>query len=204
MTGLSNVVLAPKAALRLSRVTFVLVASGVAILGATLAGVGFGFVFNYTHSAPFGLYRGIADPASVSHTPAPYVFFCPDRRWPTMVGQPNYREPSHSCPDGLSPLIKPVLAWPGDTVRISSIGFEVNGRFIKNTAAINHDSSGHIIRPYPAGTYTVQKDQLWVVSNFSPRSFDSRYFGPIPLRSVHNWVKPFIVEKTYHPSEDRK
>lgn len=204
MTGLSNVVLAPKTVRRLSRISFVLVAGGVAILGATLAGVAFGFVFNYTHSAPFGLYKGISDPVNIAHTPAPYVFFCPDRRWPSMIGQPNYREPSHSCPDGLSPLIKPVIAWPGDTVQTSSAGIVVNGRLIAHTATIDHDSEGHPVHPYPPGTYTVAKNQLWVVSSFSPRSFDSRYFGPVPISSVHDWVEPFLVEKTYHPTEDRK
>jgi len=88
MIGLSN----PKFRSRLaslSRLSYIVIAFAVAFVGLTLAGVGFGFVFNFTHSAPFGLYKEIADPAKAPHTPAPYVFFCPDVRWPGMKGEPT-------------------------------------------------------------------------------------------------------------------
>jgi conjugative transfer signal peptidase TraF len=163
-----------------------------------VAWVSFGLIFNYTHSVPFGIYRAIADPASTAHNPAPYVFFCPDVRWSSMKDQPNYRDPMRTCPDGFSPLIKPVVAWPGDTVETSAAGIVVNGQMLPNTVAINRDSTGRQLHPFPAGTYRVQKDELWVVSSFSPRSFDSRYFGPVPLRSVHSWIRPLLVERSYH------
>src|SRR5260370_36563635 len=76
----------------LSRLSYIVVAFAVAFVGLTLAGVGFGFVFNFTHSAPFGLYKEISDPAKAPHTPAPYVFFCPDVRWPGMKGEPKDRK----------------------------------------------------------------------------------------------------------------
>ena len=86
MIGLSNPKLRNRLA-RLSRLSYIVVAFAVAFVGLTLAGVGFGFVFNFTHSAPFGLYKEISDPAKAPHTPAPYVFFCPDVRWPGMKGR---------------------------------------------------------------------------------------------------------------------
>src|SRR6185437_348029 len=85
MIGLSNPKFRVRLA-RLSRLSYIVVAFAVAFVGLTLAGVGFGFVFNFTHSAPFGLYKEIADPAKAPHTSAPYVFFCPDVRWPGMKG----------------------------------------------------------------------------------------------------------------------
>ena len=182
-----------------SRLSCVFVPLAVAAVATMFAWVSFGLVLNYTHSVPLGIYREIADPAGTPHSPAPYVFFCPDVRWPSMKGQPNYRDPMHTCPDGFSPLIKPVVAWPGDTVEISAAGIVVNGQPLPNTATINRDSTGRQLHPFPAGTYHVQTDELWVVSSFSPRSFDSRYFGPIPLRSVHSWIRPLLVERSYHP-----
>jgi conjugative transfer signal peptidase TraF len=199
MTGLYSPCL--RSAVRaFSRLSCVVVPIGIAALGTMFAWVGFGLVFNYTHSSPFGIYREIADPESTPHNPATYVFFCPDVRWPTMKGQPNYRDPMRTCPDGFSPLIKPVVAWPGDAVEVSAAGIIVNGQPLPNTATINGDSRGQQLYPYPAGTYRVQADELWVVSSFSPRSFDSRYFGPIPLRSVHSWIRPLLVESSYHPT----
>jgi conjugative transfer signal peptidase TraF len=183
-----------------SRLSCFFVSIAVAAVATMFTWVGFGLIFNYTHSVPFGIYREIADPASTPHNPAPYVFFCPDVRWPSMKDQPNYRDPMRTCPDGYSPLIKPVVAWPGDTVEISAIGIVVNGQPMPNTATINRDSTGRQLHPFPPGTYRVQADQLWVISTFSPRSFDSRYFGPIPLRSVHSWIRPLLVERLYHPT----
>lgn len=161
---------------------------------------GFGVVFNYTHSAPYGLYRAQFDAEVAIHSPAPYVFFCPDRRWPSMQGEPNYRDPMRTCPDGFSPLIKPVVAWPGDLVAVSPAGISVNGHPIKNSKPIERDSKGQQLRPFATGEYRVSPKELWVVSSFSPRSFDSRYFGPIPLKSVHSWLRPLLVERTYHPA----
>ncbi len=121
MIGLSNSRLGDLIT-RLSRLSYIVVAFAVAFVGLSLAGVGFGFVFNFTHSAPFGLYKEVSNPAEAPHTPTPYVFFCPDVRWPGLKGEPNYRKPMRTCPDGFAPLIKPVVAWPGDTVETSAQG----------------------------------------------------------------------------------
>ena len=182
-----------------ARLRCVFVPIGALAIGAMFLWTGFGVVFNYTHSAPFGLYREEFDSEAAIHDPAPYVFFCPDRRWPSMRGEPNYRDPMRTCPDGFSPLIKPVVAWPGDLVSVSANGIRVNGRPLPNSAPIERDSKGQQLRPFSDGEYRVGPNELWVVSSFSPRSFDSRYFGPIPLRSVHSWLRPLLVEHT-HPS----
>ena len=184
----------------LSRLRIIFVTIGALAIGTMLAWTGFGIVFNYTHSAPFGLYREQFESEKAIRSPAPYVFFCPDRRWPQMLGEPNYRDPMRTCPDGFSPLINPVVAWPGDIVSVSATGISVNGRALPNSAAIERDSKGHRLRPFAVGEYRVSPTELWVVSSFSPRSFDSRYFGPIPLKCVHSWLRPLLVEHAYHSS----
>jgi conjugative transfer signal peptidase TraF len=182
-----------------ARLRVVFVSLGALAIAAMLLWTGFGVVFNYTHSAPFGLYREQFDSEAAIHSPAPYVFFCPDRRWLSMRGEPNYRDPMRTCPDGFSPLIKPVVAWPGDLVSVSTDGVSVNGHMLKNSAPIERDSKGQQLRPFAIGEYRVNPKELWVVSSFSSRSFDSRYFGPIPLKSVHSWLRPLLVERAYHP-----
>src|SRR5260370_3630355 len=97
MIGLSN----PKFRSRLAtlaRLSYIVVAFAVAFVGLTLAGVGFGFVFNFTHSAPFGLYKEFSDPDKAPHTPALYVFFCPDDRCAGLKDEPNYRKAMHTSP----------------------------------------------------------------------------------------------------------
>ncbi|WP_114211556.1 conjugative transfer signal peptidase TraF [Acidisarcina polymorpha] len=171
--------------------------AAVSLLG-TLA---FGLVFNFTHSSPLGWYSEVSQRQIDAHAHNIYVFFCPDIRWPAMKGEPNYREPMRSCPDGFAPLIKPVIAWPGDLVTTSDAGVSVNGALIPKTAPITRDSQGQLLRPYPQGSYRVVPGELWAVSNFSPRSFDSRYFGPIPIRSVRQWLSPLLVERHYPGSK---
>ena len=183
-----------------ARLRIIFVPMGVLAIVTMFLWTGFGIVFNYTHSAPFGLYREQFDSEAAIHSPAPYVFFCPDRRWPSMNDEPNYRAPMRTCPDGFSPLIKPVVAWPGDLVSVTTTGISVNGRLLTNSAPISRDSKGQQLRAFAAGEYRVGLHELWVVSSFSSRSFDSRYFGPIPLKSVHSWLRPLLVERAYHPA----
>ncbi len=64
-------------------------------------------------------------------------------------------------------------------------------------AATGEDTPGlNFIAPYAATTMAeyfmeMGRDVLIVYS------FDSRYFGPIPLKSVHSWLRPLLVEHAY-------
>lgn len=155
----------------------------------------FGFVFNFTHSAPFGIYRQAAEPILATRKNSPYAFFCPDQRWPGLRNNPNTRRSLGTCPDGYAALLKPVVAWPGDVVTASPAGVIVNGTPVPNSSPLTRDSLGRELHPYPYGTYEVAQGQIWIVSSYSSRSFDSRYFGPVPLRTVREWVRPFITER---------
>ena len=170
-----------------------LLGTGAAVSAVALSE--FGFVFNFTHSAPFGIYRHAAEPTLATRKNSPYAFFCPDQRWPGLRNNPNTRRSLGTCPDGYAALLKPVVAWPGDVVTTSLGGVNVNGAQVPNSSPLTRDSLGRELRPYPYGTYKVAQDQIWVVSSYNARSFDSRYFGPVPLRTVREWVRPFITER---------
>jgi conjugative transfer signal peptidase TraF len=170
-----------------------LLGAGAAVSAVTFCE--FGFVFNFTHSAPFGIYRLVAQPTPDTRNNSPYAFFCPDQRWPGFRNNPNTRRSLGTCPDGYAALLKPVVAWPGDVVTTSSAGVIVDGIPVPNSSPLTRDSLGRELHPYPYGTYEVLAGQIWVLSSYSSRSFDSRYFGPVPLRTVREWVRPFITER---------
>lgn len=154
-----------------------------------------GVVFNLTPSIPRGVYQSISVPHKkrVGY----YILFCPDQKWPGFATNPNYRKSYlGNCPDGEEALIKPVSAWPGDTVTTTPIGVAVNGAIIHNSMPNTKDPFGKDLHPYAYGNYKVPAGQVWVISSYSPRSFDSRYFGPIPVTSIRSWLKPIAVEKT--------
>jgi conjugative transfer signal peptidase TraF len=159
-----------------------------------------GLLFNVSRSAPRGIYHSIPKPTFWTHkgntAEETYVFFCPGQQWPGFRDNPNYRKGwTGNCPDGYQALIKPVAAWPGDTVTVTPLGVAVNGAFIHNSMALPKDRNGKELHHHAFGNYKVGEGQIWVVSSYSPKSFDSRYFGPIPISAVQAWAKPLFTER---------
>ncbi|WP_275450238.1 S26 family signal peptidase [Bartonella vinsonii] len=40
---------------------------------------------------------------------------------------------------------------------------------------------------------TLQKDIAWFISSFDPVSFDSRYFGAVPITNIMGSAKPILT-----------
>jgi conjugative transfer signal peptidase TraF len=89
--------------------------------------------------------------------------------------------------------MKPVIASAGDIVDVSDRGIAVNGLLHANTAPKTKDSHGRAMVPWPSGQYRVASGFVWVASSYNPWSFDSRYFGPIPVGIIRDRLKPFLT-----------
>jgi conjugative transfer signal peptidase TraF len=98
-----------------------------------------------------------------------------------------------ACPPHAEPLLKPVVAIAGDLVEVSPLGISVNGREIAATALRPTDSAGRTLAAIQTGTYSVALGQVWLASSHDPRSFDSRYFGPVPTANVLGVARPLLV-----------
>lgn len=120
-------------------------------------------VWNATASAPIGLYRvGGTDLATgdmvIAWPPAAARDFAARRRYlPANV-----------------PLVKRVVAAPGDTVCALGAQIFVNGRRVARRLV--RDGAG---RPMPwwTGCVTLRNGALFLLMADSPASFDGRYFG---------------------------
>ena len=145
-----------------------------------------GVRLNSTGSLPVGLYRVSAA------ADANLVEFCPPEPLSRLSVVRRYRNPGN-CPDGDSPLLKPIVAWPGDVVVLSKSGIQVNGVLLRNTAPRSQDSKARLLPHYPFGAYRVSSGAIWVASTYHPLSFDSRYFGPISTTIVRHRLKPFLT-----------
>jgi len=99
------------------------------------------------------------------------------------------------CPDEAEPLVKPVATVGGDLVRVSANGISVNETPVANTAALTRDEAGRVLHPVPAGSYRVAADEVWLLSGHDPRSFDSRYFGAVPIADVLGVARPLWVRR---------
>src|SRR5215471_7624973 len=89
----------------------------------------FGVRINLTSSLERGFYIVSRKPS------ANLVEFCPEGDAASTSLQRGYRAQGGTCPDGGSPLMKPIAAVPGDRVEVTSNGIRVNEKLIPNSAA---------------------------------------------------------------------
>jgi conjugative transfer signal peptidase TraF len=108
--------------------------------------------------------------------------------------------PEGTCPSGAAPVGKVVAALPGDTVDVTDLGSFVNGSLLPNSAPLLHDSKGREM-PRLRGRFILQAGTAWLYSGHSLRSFDSRYYGPVPLSGVRGQLFPLLTRgEAYRPS----
>ena len=152
-----------------------------------------GIRVNFTSSLERGFY------VISRRSSANLVEFCPEGEAAATSLERGYRTPGGTCPDGGSPLLKPIAAVPGDQVEVTTYGVRVNGKLIPNSAAHSKDHRGRPLKPWPRGKYIVPAGKLWVLSDFNSWSFDSRHFGPIPCSIVQHRLRPLWTFHTKVP-----
>lgn len=84
------------------------------------------------------------------------------------------------CPGGAREVGKKVVAVPGDIVVVGAEALWVNGHRVAGKREAR-DSAGRHLPRVPEGRYRVPAGHAWLVSTHHERSWDSRYFGPVPL-----------------------
>jgi conjugative transfer signal peptidase TraF len=142
--------------------------SGALALGT--ATVGDRLTWNISPSVPRGLY--ILEPRPARQR-GDLVSFRPPPGAAAIIYSRHY------LPRGAG-LIKRIVGLPGDLVCVRPEGFFVNGARFGDVAQL--DSRGRSLTPYrfcgavPAG-------QAFVATR-APLSYDSRYFGPVPISSL--------------------
>lgn len=145
-----------------------------------------GFRLNLTDSMPAGLYRETRNLPSRDDLAS----FClaPDIR--TDVPASRYLQRSLLCPNGLQPLLKKVVALPGDRLDVLPCGLFINGRVIPDSEIRTEDSKGRklVSRLVPG----LVPEGMALALGDKAGSFDGRYFGFIPLRSCRR-VIPIIT-----------
>jgi conjugative transfer signal peptidase TraF len=141
-----------------------------------------GLRINASASLPVGLY--------IVSAAGRLVEFCPDDQG--LSARRGYRAKG-ICPDGATPLLKPVIGKAGDEIVLSSAGMAVNGKLLPHTAPLDRDSVGRPLIHWPFSRYTAAPGTLWLASSYNPRSYDSRYLGPIQVSAVRARLRPLIV-----------
>ena len=128
---------------------------------------------NLTPSLPLGIYQIVpGKPAK-----GDLVSFCLQGEFAELARERGYLQ-AGSCPNGLCPLLKRLSGLPGDTILPEAL------------VAHSRDRQG---RPMPSVLRSgVVPPGMAVVLADHEGSFDSRYFGFVPLESLQR-VEPIFV-----------
>ena len=85
-----------------------------------------------------------------------------------------------SCPGDTESLGKIVTGMPGNVVRVDPAG------------ALKRDTAGRPMEHFPFGQYRVPAGEVWVHGT-AGNSFDSRYFGPVPIGNIRSTLEPLVT-----------
>ncbi|MGA9723706.1 MAG: conjugative transfer signal peptidase TraF [Candidatus Binatus sp.] len=169
----------------------------MAILGPVIAmvflvalGSALGLRISLTDSAaPAGIYR-IVRGVSVKH--GQLVGAC----LPASIAQEGLTRgylQKGSCRGGAEPVAKTIGALPGDVLEVQPGWVSVDGQVFVGSAVAARDS---INRPLPHvawGRRQVAPGEVWLFGFHNARSWDARYFGPVPLSGVQGVLKPILT-----------
>jgi conjugative transfer signal peptidase TraF len=147
---------------------------------------------NTSSSLPRGLY--LLEPLRRALRPGDFVVACPPPAASTLALARGYLDPG-TCPGGTKPLGKLVLAVPGDRVELAASAVTLNRCRLPATASRAADTHGRPLPRFPPGAYRVRAGDIWLFSPH-PRSFDSRYFGPVAVTGIRGVLRPFLVRSS--------
>ena len=140
-------------------------------------------IVNRTHSLPVGLYYW----SDVPIKKGSIVLFKPDQSTPLeQLGIERGYEVREL------PLLKRVVALAGDVVSVYSSGVSINGQLLPNSAPLFHDEAGRPLTMAQLDHFRLRPDQAFLMG-VTPTSWDSRYFGPVPLSRCSGSYVPVLT-----------
>ncbi len=155
------------------------------LLGMALLAHIYRVCINVTPSMAEGIYR--KDDSRIHR--GDIVAFCLEEPYKTIGLKRFYVEKGQAC-QGADPLIKEVIAVPGDEVLLTDQCIAVNG-IIYPYPTFYVDSNHRKLAIYPRGTY--YSHGYWLIGTHSVRSWDSRYWGEISAHQVLYKLKPLLI-----------
>jgi conjugative transfer signal peptidase TraF len=165
--------------------------AAIAFAAVILIAVGeaFGVLISNTDSAaPAGIYRVVGHRVARGDLVAACL--------PIAVAQEGLARGylrTGGCPGNAEPVDKIVGALPGYIVEIEPGWVAINGVRIAHSSTAAHDSAGRPLEHVAWGKRQVAANEVWLFGFNDRRSWDSRYFGPIPVANVRGKLDPVLT-----------
>ena len=160
----------------------------VVIMLLVLMGI-FHMRFNVTPSMPIGFYYQVANSGKLQRGQTVEVCL------PKVIGeeglQRGYLNKGY-CEGGFEPVIKELIATPGDAVQITQEGISVNQIFYY-APFIQLDMNGKPMSSYPIKVIK-STNQYWLYGANDPEySWDSRFYGGVNRENIQAVIRPFFT-----------
>lgn len=139
---------------------------------------GQGFRVNLTPSEPLGLWRIVKPDRPI--LVGDLVFICPPNTDVMREARARGYLRFGLCASGVAPLIKTVVATSGQVIEIHDDA-RIDGWPLPHSRVARTDGRGREIKQYDGGV--VPPGMVFLHSEFQG-SFDSRYFGPLPMEGI--------------------
>ena len=148
-----------------------------------------GLRWNGTESFPVGLYlasnkspnRG--DLVFVRVPESPVFSMARQRGYLNVAFSPTLR------------LLKRLVGLPADRVTIDCTGVQVNGVRLANSTSLKVDGAGRPLQVFAVKDHFLGRGEVLLMSEYNPESFDSRYFGPLPVLTIEAVATPLLTWK---------
>lgn len=160
-----------------------------AVAVVTLIAVGHagGLRINFTPSYALGIWRIV--PLDRHPVAGELIFLCPPQTPAFILALDRGYLRRGLCPGWITPLIKTVVALPGQRVEIGA-SVSIDGVSIAHSQVRNRDALARTLRPWSGGV--VPPGHLFLHSDFAG-SYDSRYFGPVPADGFLGLARPVLT-----------
>ncbi len=164
----------------------------VVIMLFALMGI-FHMRFNFTPSMPIGFYYQVAHPGILQRGQTVEVCL------PEIIGEQGLERGylnEGSCEGGFEPVIKELIATPGDKIQITQEGIWVNQIFYY-APFIKFDMHGYAMSSYPI-KFIKSTNQYWLYGANDPEySWDSRFYGGVDRENIQGVIRPFLTTQTF-------
>ncbi len=161
----------------------------ITILGVCLVLGVYGFRVNLSESMPLGIYRKVSADAERGMLAAT----CLTPELAELGLERGYLQTGW-CSTGINPVFKKIVAVPGDMVDVSQDSIRINSKVYNGYPLLDTDSHGRrVLRDYDVPIRLKEK-QYWLMSDYKPNSWDSRYWGPVQVKYVLQPV--FLFKQT--------
>ena len=97
------------------------------------------------------------------------------------------------CPGGAEPVVKVVGGLRATKSKWKRGGWRSTVSGSPTARHVARDSVGRPLTHVAWGKRRVAPDEVWLLGLNNRRSWDSRYFGPVPLRAVRGVVEPVLT-----------